>query len=84
MQSHNTSVSIPLGVARAAGFLRLRHVLQLIPVGKTTWWAGVKSGRFPRPVKLSEGVTAWPVDEIVDLAAELKNGRADVDVGGAA
>lgn len=23
----------------------------LIPIGKSTWWAGVKSGKFPQPVK---------------------------------
>ena len=28
-----------------------------IPVGKSTWWAGVKSGRFPQPVKVSPRIT---------------------------
>ena len=30
------------------GFLRLKQVLQFIPISKSQWWAGVKEGRFPR------------------------------------
>ena len=49
------------------GFVRLPQVLRVIPVGKSTWWAGVKSGRYPQPVKLSRRVTAWRVEEIRTL-----------------
>jgi prophage regulatory protein len=38
-----------------------------IPVSKSTWWAGVKDGRFPKPVKLSTRVTAWRVEDIRDF-----------------
>ena len=44
----------------AAPFVRLRLIiapLGPIPVGKSTWWAGVKSSRFPRPVKLGPRTT---------------------------
>jgi len=33
------------------------------PVSKSTWWAGVKSGRFPKPVKLGPRITAWRAEE---------------------
>jgi prophage regulatory protein len=49
------------------GFVRLSQVLGPagpIPVGKSTWWAGVKSGRFPKPVKLGPRITAWRVEDI--------------------
>jgi prophage regulatory protein len=49
------------------GFLRLPAIIGrdgLIPVSKSTWWAGIKTGRFPKPVKLSERVTAWRVEDI--------------------
>ena len=46
------------------GFLRLRDVLQFIPVGKSTWWAGVKTGRFPKSVKLGVKITAWRAEDI--------------------
>lgn len=46
------------------GFLRLPEVLRLIPVSKSTWWAGVKSGRYPASVKLGERITAWKAEDI--------------------
>ncbi len=36
----------------------------IIPVSKSTWWAGVQSGRFPKPVKLSSHITVWRVEDI--------------------
>lgn len=52
------------------GYIRLPTVLRLIPVGKTTWWNGVKSGRFPRPVKLGPNTTAWRVEDIKTFIKE--------------
>lgn len=49
------------------GFLRLSSILAPvgpIPVGRSTWWAGVKDGRFPKPVKLSPRITAWRAEDI--------------------
>ena len=49
------------------GFLRLASILAPngpIPVGRSTWWAGVKVGRFPKPVKLGPRTTAWRVEDI--------------------
>ena len=46
------------------GYLRLPDVLKLIPVSKSTFWEGIKTGRYPKPVKLSERVTAWRVSDI--------------------
>ena len=56
------------------GFLRLQQILgnakakppipALVPVSRSTWWAGVRSGRFPRPVKLGPRTTAWRVEDI--------------------
>jgi predicted DNA-binding transcriptional regulator AlpA len=51
------------------GFLRLPAVLKVFPVSKSTWWAGVKDGRFPEPVKLSPKITAWRVEDIKNLIA---------------
>ncbi len=53
------------------GFLRLPDVLSVIPVGKTCWWEGVKSGRYPRPVKLSARCTAWRAEDIRELIKAL-------------
>lgn len=53
------------------GFLRLHQILELIPVGKSTWWDGVKSGRYPKAVKLSPNCTAWKAEDIHALIQEL-------------
>ena len=46
------------------GFVRLPQVLKVFPVSKSTWWAGVKSGKYPQPVKLGLKMTAWRVEDI--------------------
>lgn len=54
------------------GFVRLSAILGPtgpIPVGKTTWWNGVKSGLYPQPVKLGPRITAWRVEDIRALIA---------------
>lgn len=48
--------------------LRLKHVLQLIPVSRSTWYAGVASGRYPQPTKsLGARITCWRESEILAL-----------------
>jgi prophage regulatory protein len=49
------------------GFLRLKQVLQLFPVGQSTWYAGVKAGKYPAPVRLSERCVAWRAKDIFTL-----------------
>ena len=56
-----------------AGFVRIPTILKIFPIGKSTWWNGVKDGRFPKPVKLGERVTAWHVDDIRDLIAKYQS-----------
>jgi predicted DNA-binding transcriptional regulator AlpA len=51
----------------ATGFLRLHQILAIIPVSKSTWWRGCKTGRFPAPIKLGPRITAWRAEAIADL-----------------
>ena len=44
--------------------LREKDVLKIIPVSKACWWRGVKSGRFPKPVKLGPKTTVWKSSDI--------------------
>lgn len=48
----------------AIGYLRISQVLAVFPVSESTWWAGVKSGRYPAGHKLSPRVTAWRAEDI--------------------
>ena len=52
------------------GFVRLPTVLALIPISKSAWWAGIKEGRFPKPIKLGLRTTAWRVEDIRALIEE--------------
>lgn len=64
------------------GLLRLNQIIgdrnaeppvpPIIPVGKTCWWQGVKSGRFPQPVRLGPRIVAWRVE---DIKAIIEKGR---------
>lgn len=55
------------------GYVRLPQVLAVIPVSKSTWWAGVKSGRYPQPVRtLGRRITVWPVEGIRALIASAQ------------
>jgi prophage regulatory protein len=60
------------------GFLRLKQIIAPhgpIPVSRSTWWAGVKSGRFPKPVKLGPRITAWREDDIDALLDAFNRAR---------
>lgn len=50
--------------------IRLKEVLQYVCVSKSTWWAGVKSGRYPAPVKhLGPRITAWRMSDVMRLVS---------------
>jgi len=55
------------------GLSRIEGCLAQFPVSKSTWWAKVKTGQFPPPIKLTERTTAWKnsdLDELEDLLAQ--------------
>jgi predicted DNA-binding transcriptional regulator AlpA len=57
-----------------SGFVRLSRIITPhgpIPVGKSTWWQGVKDGRFPKPIKIGAKTTAWRVEDIRALVDRL-------------
>ncbi len=52
------------------GIVRLSSILAPngpIPVSKSTWWLGVKTGRFPKPIKLGPRITGWRAEDILAL-----------------
>jgi prophage regulatory protein len=68
-------VTRPSAQLPATGFVRLPDVLKVYPVSKSTWWAGIKKGKYPAGVKLSERVTAWKAEDILAL---IQKGGIDV------
>jgi predicted DNA-binding transcriptional regulator AlpA len=60
----------------SAGLLRLSEILAPrgpIPVSRSAWWAGVASGRYPKPIKLGPRITAW---RAADIRARIERGVA--------
>lgn len=60
------------------GYLRLsqivgdaqRNIPAIIPVSKSAWWAGVKTGRYPKSFKLGPRTTVWRVADVMQLLSE--------------
>ncbi|MGZ8983520.1 MAG: helix-turn-helix transcriptional regulator [Methylotenera sp.] len=57
------------------GFVKIPQILAVIPVSPSTWWAGVKTGRFPAPIKLGANTTVWRAEDIHALINRI-NGKA--------
>jgi prophage regulatory protein len=63
-------------------FYRLREIIGdrklgipgIVPVSKAAWYAGIKEGRYPKPVKLSEKTSAWRAADIEMLVERLNKG----------
>ena len=62
-------------------FLRLKQIIgdpkaeppiqPILPISKSSWWDGVKSGRFPKAIKIGANTTVWRENEVRSLVDEL-------------
>jgi len=67
-----------------AGFLRLHQIIgnkkanppipPIIPISRTTFLQGVKTGKYPQPVKLSARTVGWEVQGIRTLMEKMNGG----------
>lgn len=68
------------------GYLRLNQIIgdkkqnipPIIPVGRTTWFRGVKDGLYPQPIKLSKRTIAWRAEEIQKLVEDLAENKHEI------
>ena len=51
--------------------LRLPQVLQRFPVSKSKWWAGVRQGDYPQPIRHGSRCTFWRAEDIDKLIEEV-------------
>ncbi|WP_446810581.1 helix-turn-helix transcriptional regulator [Methylomonas sp. 2BW1-5-20] len=67
--TNDQNLTIALGYLRIWQIVgdRKRGIEPLLPVGRSTFLAGVKSGKYPKPVKLGERTTAWKKADILAL-----------------
>jgi prophage regulatory protein len=66
------------------GLYRIKSIVRtkaggppLIDMSPATWWAGVKSGRFPKPVYLGARMTCWRGSDLLALVERLSNTNED-------
>lgn len=72
----------PNGELPRQGLARLEQIIgdptadppirPVIPVSKSTWWSGIRSGCFPPPIKVTRGVSAWRWEDIHRLLESLR------------
>ena len=65
----------------ATGFLRISQIVgnpksnppipPLIPICSASWWNGVRSGKYPKAVKIGPHTTAWRVEDIRELISKM-------------
>ena len=58
-----------------SSYLRIYHIIgdkskgirPLLPISKSTWWRGIKAGKYPRPLKIGFRVSVWRMEDLIDL-----------------
>lgn len=61
---------------RSCILLRLPQVLARFPVARSTWYAGVSAGVYPKPVLISTRAVAWTQESIDALIVRQANGTS--------
>ncbi|MEO5368514.1 MAG: AlpA family phage regulatory protein [Magnetococcus sp. DMHC-1] len=73
-------------VLPATGYLNIKTILGdknanpprlgIIPVSNTSWWRGIRDGRFPKPIKLTKRTNVWKVEDIKECLLKInKEGK---------
>jgi prophage regulatory protein len=51
--------------SRQQSFIRQKQLVpHIVPFSPATLWRKVRSGQFPKPIKLSENITAWRWEDV--------------------
>lgn len=54
---------------------RKKNIPGIIPMSRSSWYAGISEGRYPAPIKLSERSSAWRSTDIDALIDRLSAGQ---------
>jgi len=60
------------------GYVRLKQILGPhgpLPISRSGFWAGVKTGKYPKPRKISARVTVWRAEDIQLLLQKIEQGN---------
>lgn len=62
------------------GLYRLREIIKPqgpVPVRRSCWYAGIKTGRFPKPVRIGSRIVAWKKSDIDQLLISITKMEAE-------
>ena len=75
--SENTSERLSLPAERPLRFLRMRDLVQMTHLSKSTLYAMHAQGKFPKVVRLSERTSVWVESEVLAWMEErVAHGRS--------
>ena len=57
--------------------LRINQVLAIVPISRSSWWEGCRTGRYPKPIKLGPRTTVWRAEDIAAFIESLGNQGAN-------
>lgn len=70
-------MATPSPVPSTSALLRLKQILgdrnahppiePIVPVSKSSWWQGMRDGRYPQSIKLGPRTTVWRAADIAKL-----------------
>ena len=63
----------------STGYLRIDQILgntrkgipALLPMCRSTWYAGIREGKYPKSINLTERTVVWRVEDILALIEEI-------------
>lgn len=71
----------PRTILPETGFLRLSQIIgdrkadppipAVIPVSRSSWWLGIRSGIYPQPIKLGPNTTVWRIEDVRALIERI-------------
>lgn len=73
--ANSKKIKFQKGFLPEVGFLRLPQVLQFIPVSPSSWWQGVREGRFPKPVPIGKRTSVYKAEDIRALIEKINSGE---------
>jgi predicted DNA-binding transcriptional regulator AlpA len=58
-------------ILKYTALIKLPDVLQLYPVSRSTWYQGIKLGKYPPPIKIGPRSSAWRLSDINKLIEDV-------------
>ena len=66
-QGNNALPPTDLGTLPDDSLIPQTDVLTIVRISRTSWWRGVKDGRYPQPIKLGPRMNRWRIGTIREL-----------------